>query len=52
MKDAQYTNTELAALEKLEEDCIITMFDTRDKRYVLGKFLKLAFNLGLGRKKQ
>lgn len=41
-----YTDKELDMLDKLTDACIISMFDTRDKRWVLGKYLRIAFNLG------
>ena len=42
----RYTDKELSAFDKLEEDCIITLFDTTDKRWAIGKYLRMAYDLG------
>lgn len=43
-----FTNGELQELEKMQNDLIISLFDTRDKYYVVLKYLKKAFMSGRG----
>jgi len=41
-----YTGNELKNLDKVQDDLIIWLFDTKDKRYAIKKSLKKAFMLG------
>jgi hypothetical protein len=52
MKTKEYSNKELNDLEKISDDLIIELFDTRDKRYAIRKALKKAFELGENRKNE
>ena len=42
----EYTDNELNELGIIEDDLIIEIFDSRDKRYAIIKALKKAFILG------
>lgn len=46
------TNKEFIELEKIKNDLILTLFDTRDKRYVIERALNEAFQLGMQHKKE
>lgn len=41
-----YSNEELSELEKINNDLIIALFETRDRRYAIEVALKKAFDLG------
>ena len=43
---SSYTNNELQELEKIKNDLILTIFETKDKRWAIDLALKKAFDLG------
>lgn len=45
-KEFQYTNAELIMLEGIQNNLILALFETRDKRYMVHRALKEAFELG------
>jgi hypothetical protein len=45
-KKFEYTNAELIMLEGIQNNLILALFDTREKRYVVHRALKEAFMLG------
>lgn len=42
--ESSFTNGELELLEDIKNDLILELFDTKDKRYTLLKYLKKSFN--------
>ncbi len=46
MAKDKYTDQELNLLEKLKEDLILSLFDTKDKRYAIERSVKAAFDIG------
>ena len=47
-----YTDNELNTFEIIQDDVIIKLFETRDKRYCILKALKKAYQMGLNRIKE
>ena len=44
------SSKELTALEQMRYNCIVDLFDSKDKWYVLSKYLREAFQLGANHK--
>ena len=46
MSKYEFTNNELHNLNKIEEDLIISLFGTNDRRYIITKYIKQAYLMG------
>jgi len=53
MKDSnfdEFTGVELNELDKIRDDLILWLFETKDKRFCIERSLKQAFRLGRQKK--
>lgn len=42
----QFTDKELSHIEKIKDDLIIELFDTKDKRFAIERAIKTAYVMG------